>query len=81
MHRGAFFQFPFTTITIINPPERKLAKRTPVHWFEFVGNPYLVTKCTVCTVFIASNVVCTLDVRMDDKSESECRREKILENH
>ena len=34
VHRGAFCQFfscGFTTLTVINQPERKLAKRTSVH--------------------------------------------------
>ena len=29
---SSFFSGGFTTITVINPPERKLAKRTSVQW-------------------------------------------------
>ena len=36
LHRGVFASFlsiGFTTMAVINPPERRLAKRTSVHWF------------------------------------------------
>ena len=35
MHRGAFCSFHsggFITVIVVNPPEEKLAKRTPVQW-------------------------------------------------
>jgi hypothetical protein len=38
VHRGAFASFlsgGFTTMTVINPPEKKLAKCTSVHWANF----------------------------------------------
>ena len=35
LHSGGF-----TTMVVINPPERKLAKRTSVHWFKLVYVPY-----------------------------------------
>ena len=31
---ASFFSGGFTTMTVLNPPERKLAKRTTVHWVE-----------------------------------------------
>ena len=31
---ASFFSGGFTTMIVINPPERKLAKRTSVHWFK-----------------------------------------------
>ena len=30
----------FTTMAVINPPERKLAKHTSVHWFKLVYEPF-----------------------------------------
>ena len=30
---ATFFSGGFTTIAVINPPERKLEKRTTVHWY------------------------------------------------
>ena len=32
VHFASFFSVGFTTMTVINPPERKLAKRTSVEW-------------------------------------------------
>ena len=32
---ASFLSGGFTTMAVINPPERKLAKRTPGHWFIF----------------------------------------------
>ena len=32
MHFNTFLSGGFTAMTVINPPERKLAKRTSVHW-------------------------------------------------
>ena len=40
LHRGAFFSFfsgELITALVVNPPERKLAKRTSVDWAETVG--------------------------------------------
>ena len=35
MHRGAFFfSSGFNTVIVVNPPERKLAKRTSVQWSD-----------------------------------------------
>ena len=41
LHRGAFSSFfsgGFITAIVVNPPERKLAKRTSVHWDEIQYN-------------------------------------------
>ena len=32
VHFASFLSGGFTTVAVINPPERKLAKRTPVYW-------------------------------------------------
>ena len=32
MHFASFLSGGFTTMAVINPPEKKLAKRTSVHW-------------------------------------------------
>ena len=32
MHFVSFFSGGFITAIVVNPPERKLAKRTSVHW-------------------------------------------------
>ena len=51
-----FFSGGFITAIVVNPPERKLAKRTYMHWVSYlvgqpnaslVNRPYLVKMLTV----------------------------------
>ena len=44
----SFFSGGFTTMAVMNPPEKKLEKRTSVHWDKFVSEKIFVKKICEC---------------------------------
>ena len=44
---ASFLSGGFTTMPVINPPERKLAKRTSVHWFKIYKIVSILQNCFV----------------------------------
>ena len=78
MHFASFFSGGFINTKVVNPPERKLAKRTSVHSIELTGNYF---KSPNASLLVPSNALhmCMITVCLKVFIWHICKRSQVVQ--